>query len=62
MPGMLTQMKAAETMGVSVKTIQRWQEKGTLRVSQYPDSRITRIHPDEVRRLILEGYGRKPSE
>lgn len=58
MAGMLTQKKAAEAMGVSLRTVQRWQKKGTLKVCKYPGSHITRIHPDEVRRLILAGFGR----
>ncbi len=58
MAGMLTQKKVAEAMGVSKRTVQRWQERGILRVSKYPHSRITRIHPDEVARLIREGFGR----
>lgn len=52
---MLTQRKAAEAMGVSLRTVQKWQHDGILPVSHLP-GRIVRIHPGHVAELIRRGY------
>ena len=53
MAHLLTKDEAADRLGISRRTLERWIDAGRLAAIK-PSPGVVRIHPDELDRLIAE--------